>query len=148
MKKITFFLLVEKNRKCHEKCPSRKSLKNHMGSRKSKFWIFDFCSRFLIVFSFSKNVPEIFSCKSNFLNFEYFLKRLKILTSPSPLVSTKMRLYLGLSKSLAPRGHQKKGNFFLGVPPRGAARCADLRSQAHRHGICARPFCLTGSVSF
>ena len=70
--------------------------------------IFDF----FLSKSFKKKSTEIFSCKYNFLNFQYFLKRLKILTSPSPLVSTKMRLYVGLSKSLAPRGHKKKATFF------------------------------------
>ena len=50
--------------------------------------IFDF----FLSKSFKKFPPKKISCKYNFLNFQYFLKRLKILTSPSPLVSTKMRL--------------------------------------------------------
>ena len=40
MKKMSALFFVKKNdkfRKCHEKFASRKSLKNHMGSRKIEF---------------------------------------------------------------------------------------------------------------
>ena len=62
-----------------------------------------FVRNFLLLFLSAKNVPDIFSCKANFLNFYYFLKPLKILISPLPLVSTKMRLFSDMSKSLGAR---------------------------------------------
>ena len=127
---------------------SRKIIEKSYGkSKKSKFWknwffrfskwkcsnIFIFRKYFLQMwilkienFSFfisKKKLPKIFSCKYNFLNFQYFLKRLKILTSPSPLVSTKMRLYVGLSKSLAARiVFSRVVTFFSQNPPDAGLR--------------------------